>query len=120
MAFVADEEDAKKALRRFRARRGEVWLPAEIELVGQFKEQAIRAVVANFKRQLDGCLSSNTTPEAGDIIFPSLVQKIICFQVQLVFAGKVVHLATDTEYHKPEPAESPGGETTWIDDLSRF
>ena len=42
------------------------------------------------------------------------------FQVRLVFAGKVVHLATDTEYHKPEPAESPGGETTWIDDLSRF
>jgi hypothetical protein len=59
MAFVADEEDAKEAMRRFGAGRGEVWIPAEVELVARFKDQAIRDEVANFKRQLDGCLSPN-------------------------------------------------------------
>jgi len=56
---VADEEDAQEAIRRFGTRRGEVWISREIELVARFKDQDIRDEVANLKRQLDGCLSSN-------------------------------------------------------------
>jgi hypothetical protein len=59
MAFVADEADAQEAMRRFGARRGEVWIPGEIELIARFQDQDIRDEVANFKRQLDGCLSHN-------------------------------------------------------------
>ena len=55
--IVADQEDAQEAIRRFGTRRGEVWTPAEIELVGRIEDQSIRDEVANFKRQLDGCLS---------------------------------------------------------------
>jgi hypothetical protein len=40
--IVADEADAQEASRRFGTRRGEVWIPAEIELVARFKHQDIR------------------------------------------------------------------------------
>jgi hypothetical protein len=43
---VADEEDAQEAIRRFGTRRGEVWIPDEIELVASFKDQDIRDEVA--------------------------------------------------------------------------
>ena len=55
---VADEADAQETMRRFGARRGGIWIPAELELVASIKDQAIRDDVAGFKRQLDGRLSS--------------------------------------------------------------
>jgi hypothetical protein len=67
--IVADEADAQEAMRRFDARRGEVWLPGEIELVGRIEDQAIRDEVADFKRQMNGRFSRDTagarlSPEA--------------------------------------------------------
>jgi hypothetical protein len=60
---VADEEDAQEAIRRFGTHRGAVWIPAEIELVGRFKDQSIRDEVANLKRQMNGNLSLNAASE---------------------------------------------------------
>ena len=57
MGFVADEEDAQEAMRRFGVRRGEVWIPGEIELVARFRHQDIRDEAANFKRGIDDSLS---------------------------------------------------------------
>jgi hypothetical protein len=47
--IVADEEDAREAMSRFSARRGEVWTPGEIELVSQIEDQAIRDEIAAFE-----------------------------------------------------------------------
>jgi hypothetical protein len=55
--IVADEEDAQETMRRFGARRGEVWTPGEIELVARFEDPAIRDEVAGFKRRMGGCFS---------------------------------------------------------------
>jgi hypothetical protein len=60
--IVADEEDVQEAMRRFSARRGEVWTPAEIELVGRIVDQHVRDEIAGFKRQFDGSLSPDTLP----------------------------------------------------------
>jgi hypothetical protein len=60
--IVADEQDAQETIRRFGARRGEVWIPAEIELVARFKDQSARDEIAAFKRQMDGVLRPDTLP----------------------------------------------------------
>jgi hypothetical protein len=65
--LVADEEDAQEAIRRFGVRRGEVWIPSEIELVGRIEDQAIRDEVADFKRQLGGRLSPGDAGEAVSV-----------------------------------------------------
>jgi hypothetical protein len=62
--IVADEADALEAMMRFGAHRGEIWIPAEIELVGRIEDQAIRDEVADFKRQIDGWLSPGDSGEA--------------------------------------------------------
>jgi hypothetical protein len=74
--IVADEADAREVIRRFGARRGEVWIPAEIELVGRIEDQAIRDEVADFKRQIDGRLSLGDGGEAdaGEAV-PAAEQK---------------------------------------------
>ena len=55
--LVADEQDAKEAMQRFGAHRGEVWTGAELELVASIPDQAMRDELESFKRQLGGCLS---------------------------------------------------------------
>ena len=55
--LVADEEDALEAMKRFGARRGEVWTRSELELVARFQDQAIRNEIAAIKRETDGSLS---------------------------------------------------------------
>src|SRR5262249_39128865 len=63
--IVADEEDAQEAMRRFSARRGEVWTPGEIELVSRIEDPAIRNEIAAFKCKLDGALSQGSIGKRG-------------------------------------------------------
>ena len=58
LLIVADEADAKLAMQRFAAGRGEVWTPDEIELVLVVRDPADREEVAMFKRLLNGKLSA--------------------------------------------------------------
>jgi hypothetical protein len=55
--LVADDEDAREAMRRFGAHRGEVWTSGELELVAAIPDQATRDEIEHFKRELGGCLS---------------------------------------------------------------
>jgi hypothetical protein len=64
MFIVADEADAQEAMKRFGTHRGEVWIPAELELVGRIEDQAIRDEIADFKRQIGGRLSRGDAGEA--------------------------------------------------------
>jgi hypothetical protein len=66
--IVADEEDAEEAIRRFGARRGQVWIPAEIELVAGIEDRAIREEIATFKRALNGIASASAA--AGEGVSP--------------------------------------------------
>lgn len=61
--IVADEEDAREVVRRFGARRGEVWTPSEIELVARIEDQAIREELAGFKRTLNGSICPEAASE---------------------------------------------------------
>jgi hypothetical protein len=64
--IVADEEDAQEAITRFSTRRGEVWTPPEIdeiELIARIEDQVIRDALAEFKRELDGVLTSEAAGE---------------------------------------------------------
>jgi len=54
---VSDEADARIAMERFAASRGEIWTRAEVEVVATIREQSARDEVAAFKRQLNGSLS---------------------------------------------------------------
>jgi hypothetical protein len=65
---VADEEDAQETIRRFGARRGEIWTPGEIEFVARIPDQAIRGEIEALKRQLDGRLSPDA---AGEGVSPA-------------------------------------------------
>lgn len=53
---MADEEDALEAIKRFGARRGEVWTRGELELVARLRDQAIRDEIEALKRKTDGSL----------------------------------------------------------------
>src|SRR5262249_1094940 len=56
---VTDDVDAQEAIRRFGARRGEIWTSGELELVARFEDQATRDAVEALKRELDGSLSQD-------------------------------------------------------------
>jgi hypothetical protein len=58
--LVADDADALEAMKRFGARRGEVWTRGEIELVTCFQDQAVRDEIEALKRQTDGSLSPDS------------------------------------------------------------
>jgi hypothetical protein len=57
--LVTDEEDARLAIDRLGAARGEVWTGAEIELVVRFQDQAIRDEIEALKRATDGALTAD-------------------------------------------------------------
>jgi len=54
---VADEEDARLAMDRLRAKRGEIWTGEELEQVARLEDQAARDLIQRFKRQLDGTVT---------------------------------------------------------------
>jgi hypothetical protein len=52
--IVADEEDARRAMKRMSVDRAEIWTVQEIELIARINDPALRLQVAQFKRQLGG------------------------------------------------------------------
>lgn len=64
---VADDEDARLAMERLGARRGEVWTGAEMEQVARLEDQAARDLIERFKRELDGRVTQvRLDPERND------------------------------------------------------
>jgi hypothetical protein len=52
--LVADEEDARRALGRFGARRGEIYTAAEARRIVAVKDPAVVAKIRDWKQRFDG------------------------------------------------------------------